>query len=93
MSAAVADLGIERLVHLDERIDAHEGEALRDRWEFGHHEPGRAADNSGQHPVSSAPAGESESRERLDRPAAYPKAHPRRPIPWPFGEFHAAIRG
>lgn len=36
---------------------------------------GRAADNSGQHPVSSAPAsepGESESRERLDRPAAYP---------------------
>lgn len=34
--AAVADLGIERLVRIDERIDAHEGEALRDRWEFGH---------------------------------------------------------
>ena len=30
---------------------------------------GRAADNSGPHSVSSAPAGESESRERLDRPA------------------------
>lgn len=34
-SAAVADLGIERLVRIDERIDAHEGEAIRDRWEFG----------------------------------------------------------
>jgi N6-adenosine-specific RNA methylase IME4 len=32
---AVADIGIERLVRIDERIDAHEGEALRDRWEFG----------------------------------------------------------
>jgi N6-adenosine-specific RNA methylase IME4 len=32
----VADLSIERLVHIDQRIDAHEGEALRDRWEFGH---------------------------------------------------------
>jgi N6-adenosine-specific RNA methylase IME4 len=31
----VTDLGIERLVRLDERIDAHEGQALRDRWEFG----------------------------------------------------------
>ena len=30
---------------------------------------GRAAGNSGQHSVSSAPEGESESRERLDRPA------------------------
>lgn len=30
------DLGIERLVHIDRRIDSHEGEALRDRWEFGH---------------------------------------------------------
>jgi N6-adenosine-specific RNA methylase IME4 len=34
MSAAI-DLGIERLAHIDERIDAREGEALRDRWEFG----------------------------------------------------------
>jgi len=34
-SAAILDLGIERLVHIDQRIDAHEGEALRDRWEFG----------------------------------------------------------
>lgn len=35
---------------------------------------GRAADNSGQYPVSPAPTpeqGESGSRERLDRPAAY----------------------
>jgi N6-adenosine-specific RNA methylase IME4 len=31
----VPDLGIERLVHIDRRIDAREGEALRDRWEFG----------------------------------------------------------
>ena len=31
---------------------------------------GQAADNSGQHSVSSAPAGESDSRERLDGPAA-----------------------
>jgi N6-adenosine-specific RNA methylase IME4 len=36
MTAAIVDFGIERLVHLDERIDAREGEALRDRWEFGH---------------------------------------------------------
>lgn len=35
MTAAVADFGIERLVHIDRRIDEHEGEALRDRWEFG----------------------------------------------------------
>jgi N6-adenosine-specific RNA methylase IME4 len=35
MTAAVADLGIERLAHIDERIDKHEGAALRDRWEFG----------------------------------------------------------
>jgi N6-adenosine-specific RNA methylase IME4 len=35
-AVVVADLGIERLVHIDHRIDAHEGEALRDRWEFGH---------------------------------------------------------
>lgn len=34
---------------------------------------GPAAGNSGQYPVSSAPAqGEPDSRERLDRPAAYP---------------------
>jgi len=31
---------------------------------------GEAARNSGQHSVSSAPAGESDSRERLDGPAA-----------------------
>lgn len=35
-TATVADLGIERLLRIDERIDTHEGEALRDRWEFGH---------------------------------------------------------
>lgn len=34
--AEVADLGIERLIHIDRRIDEREGEALRDRWEFGH---------------------------------------------------------
>jgi len=33
--AAVADLTIERLVHIDQRIDASESTALRDRWEFG----------------------------------------------------------
>ena len=33
--AAVADLSIERLVHLDQRIDANESDALRARWEFG----------------------------------------------------------
>lgn len=33
--AAVADLTFERLVHLDALIDSHEGDALRDRWEFG----------------------------------------------------------
>ena len=31
---------------------------------------GEAARHSGQHSVSSAPSGESDSRERLDRPAA-----------------------
>ena len=34
------------------------------------HVTGRAADNHGNHSVSSAPAGESESRERLDGPVA-----------------------
>lgn len=32
---------------------------------------GQAADNSGTHPVSPAPKGAPDSRERLDRPAAY----------------------
>ncbi len=32
----VADLDIERLVHIDRRIDANESDALRARWEFGH---------------------------------------------------------
>lgn len=31
----VLDLSTERLVHIDRRIDSHEGDALRDRWEFG----------------------------------------------------------
>lgn len=35
MTSAVADLEFERLVHIDKRIDSHEGAALRDRWEFG----------------------------------------------------------
>lgn len=35
MTAVIADLGIERLVHIDQRIDAAEGDGLRARWEFG----------------------------------------------------------
>lgn len=31
----VADLSVQRLLHIDARIDAHEGDAIRDRWEFG----------------------------------------------------------
>lgn len=31
----VLDLGIERLVHIDQRIDAAEGDGVRARWEFG----------------------------------------------------------
>ena len=53
---------------------------------------GRAAGNSGQHPVSPAPS-VAGSRERLDRPAAYPHVHSRTAMPWPFAEFYAAIRG
>jgi N6-adenosine-specific RNA methylase IME4 len=34
-AAQVADLTIERLVHIDQRIDANESDALRARWEFG----------------------------------------------------------
>lgn len=34
--AEVADLGIERLVRIEERIGAAEGSGLRARWEFGH---------------------------------------------------------
>lgn len=34
--SAPIDLGIERLVHIDQRIDANESDALRARWEFGH---------------------------------------------------------
>jgi len=37
MTAAVpADIGIQRLVHIEERITGAEGEGLRARWEFGH---------------------------------------------------------
>lgn len=36
MSLAVADLGVTRLVALDRKVDAAEGEGLRARWEFGH---------------------------------------------------------
>lgn len=35
MTTLVADLGIERLIHIDQRIDANESDALRARWEFG----------------------------------------------------------
>lgn len=35
-AATVTDLSIERLLHLDQRIDANESDALRARWEFGH---------------------------------------------------------
>lgn len=34
--AEASDLSLERLVRIDKRIDAAEGTALRDRWEFGH---------------------------------------------------------
>lgn len=34
--AVVISLDLERLIHLDERIDANESDALRARWEFGH---------------------------------------------------------
>lgn len=34
--APVDDLLVERLVHIDQRIDANEADALRARWEFGH---------------------------------------------------------
>lgn len=39
---AVAGLAIERLVHIDQRIDANESDALRARWEFGHAEEAAA---------------------------------------------------
>ncbi len=35
MTAAVADLGVQRLVRLEQRIGGAEGEGLRARWEFG----------------------------------------------------------
>lgn len=34
-TASVIDLDLERLVHIDQRIDANESDALRARWEFG----------------------------------------------------------
>lgn len=36
-AAAVADLDVERLVRIDQQIDANESTALRARWEFGRH--------------------------------------------------------
>lgn len=36
MTSPAVDLDIERLVRIDQRIDASESTALRDRWEFGH---------------------------------------------------------
>lgn len=35
-AAQVVDLDLERLIHIDQRIDANESDALRARWEFGH---------------------------------------------------------
>ena len=35
MSAEVIEIEVERLVRIDQRIDASESSALRDRWEFG----------------------------------------------------------
>jgi N6-adenosine-specific RNA methylase IME4 len=35
MTAAVVDIDIERLVHIDRQIDENESTALRARWEFG----------------------------------------------------------
>ena len=35
-AAEVHDLGLQRLVHIEERISGAEGEGLRARWEFGH---------------------------------------------------------
>jgi hypothetical protein len=49
MTAAVADLTIERLARIDQRIDSHQGAALRDRWEFGH-EMLAARDGAGRLP-------------------------------------------
>lgn len=46
---AVADLGIARLVKLEERIGGAESEGLRARWEFGH-ELLRARDGKGRLP-------------------------------------------
>lgn len=37
MTAAVVDIDIERLVRIDQDIDLSEADALRARWEFGHH--------------------------------------------------------
>lgn len=37
----VADIGLVRLVHLDQEVDAAEGEGLRKRWEFGRELLGR----------------------------------------------------
>lgn len=34
-AAEVVDLSLERLVHIDQRIDSNESNALRARWEFG----------------------------------------------------------
>jgi|GEM_PF-1496270 len=34
-AAPVIDLDIERMVHIDQRIDANESDALRARWDFG----------------------------------------------------------
>lgn len=34
-AAEIVDLTIERLVHIDQRIDSNESDALRARWEFG----------------------------------------------------------
>jgi transcriptional regulator with XRE-family HTH domain len=60
----------DEVARIADALDVPVGELLRSPDHTG-----QAAENSGQHTVSSAPApepGESESRERLDRPAAYP---------------------
>jgi N6-adenosine-specific RNA methylase IME4 len=77
-AAIVADLNIERLVHIDKRIDENESTALRARWEFGQ-EMLAARDGAGRLPngyLAQLVQRTGKSRTELNWRSQFAQAHP-----------------
>jgi len=78
MTAAVQDLGIARLLHIDKQIDENESTALRARWEFGR-EMLAARDGAGRLPngyLAELAQRTGKSRTELSRRAIFATRYP-----------------